>query len=191
MNEQSIILYIFFKAVDGIEIMARLVVKKFLNYFSLKSGCVIIGIICMFERLIFGLGDAIVFISHKAIFDEVDDYNTWHIALCLSNGLLGIISAATLVHGAFENSRAALKLYLGMAIMLISLIFVSGFLGVAALKGSKLSNVYRLHKCDENCNWSINVSTYVLIFDIFDVVTYLYYWICARSFYYELKILKR
>ena len=100
------------------------VLKRFLCYFGLRGGCVIIGVICMFERLIFGLGDAIVFISHKAIFDEVDVYNTVHISLCIANGLLGITSAATLVHGAFESNRNAIKMYLGMAVVLIILIFI-------------------------------------------------------------------
>ena len=163
------------------------VLKRFLCYFGLRGGCVIIGVICMFERLIFGLGDAIVFISHKAIFDEVDVYNTVHISLCMANGLLGITSAATLVHGAFESNRNAIKMYLGMAVVLIILIFISVVLGVAALKSSKLSDVYRLNKCDENCQWGVNISTYVLVFDVFDLVTYVYYWICAGSFYYELK----
>ena len=167
--------------------MARFVLRKFLCYFSLRSGCVIIGILCMFERLIFGLGDAIVFISHKAIFDEVDDYNTLHIALCLANGLLGITSAAILVNGAFENNRNSVKLHLGMAIVLICLILLSGLLGVTALTSSKLCYIYRLHNCDENCQWSVTVSTNVLAFDFFDFITYLYYWTSVRSYYYELK----
>ena len=85
--------------------MAICVVQKFANYFGLRNGCIIIGILGMFGRLIFGLGDAIVFISHKSLFDKVDDLTTAHIAVCLANGILGIVAASTILHGAFGNCR--------------------------------------------------------------------------------------
>ena len=166
--------------------MAVLIVKSFINYFGLRNGCIIIGILGIFGRLIFGLGDAIVFISYKGIFDEVDDFNTLHIAVCLTNGLVGIAAAATLLHGAFEGNKKTIKIYLFIAALMILLIFISMCIGIVTLHGSKLRHLYQSHSCDYDCQWTVSVSIYVLVFDVIDLICYLYFWICARSFYYEL-----
>ena len=166
--------------------MAICVVQKFANYFGLRNGCIIIGILGMFGRLIFGLGDAIVFISHKGIFDQVDDLTTAHIAVCLANGILGIVAASTILHGAFGNCRKTVLIYLILVPFLIILIFASMLIGTTTLSGETLQNVKRHHACDENCKWTVSVTTYVVVFDAIDFLCYIYFWICARSYYYEL-----
>ena len=166
--------------------MAKIVVEKFCCYFSLRNGCIIIGILGFFGRLIFGLGDAIVFIGHKDIFDKVDDLSTWHIVVCIANGLVGITAAAIILHGAFENNQKTIKIYLFLAIILILLIFTSLCIGIATLNGHKLKDVVLLHNCDENCQWTVNVTIYILCFDVIDIICYTYFLICTRSFYCEL-----
>ena len=149
-------------------IISLFLYAQFANYFGLRNGCIIFGILGMFGRLIFGLGDAIVFIRHKGIFDKVYDLTTAHIAVCLANGILGIIAASTIFHGAFSNCRKTILIYLILVSFLIILIFVSMFIGAATLNVERLQNVKRHHACDENRKRTVSVTTYVVVFDSID-----------------------
>ena len=109
-----------------------------------------------------------IFKYNKGIFDKVYDLTTAHIAVCLANGILGIIAASTIFHGAFSNCRKTILIYLILVSFLIILIFVSMFIGAATLNVERLQNVKRHHACDENRKRTVSVTTYVVVFDSID-----------------------
>ena len=148
--------------------MEKFLLSNFVFCINLRKGCIVIGILGIVGRTWAGIGSGIGWIYFGA------HVRPWQPIICISNGIVGIISGITLLYGTVKNKETWIKKYLPITGFLVVLLSVSASLGIYTLKylggHSPIDDSYFI--------WTV----YTLVLDIIDVLAYLYFIICVYSY---------